>query len=306
MAISQVRAQINGTWHTLSYNSSTGLYEKTITAPSTTSYHQSGHYYPVTVEAENTAGTKTTVNDQTPDIGDSLKLYVKERVKPTITITSPGAGAYVTNSKQPIVFQLRDEAGGSGIDISSLVLKIDGGASIGHGSSGMVCTPVTNGYHCTYTPPSALSEGPHTVTIDVSDNDGNAADQASRTYTVDTIPPVLNLTHPEDGFITNNASMVVQGTTNDATSTPVTITITLNSVDQGPVTVTSGAFSKTVTLAEGDNTIVVTATDAAGKTTTVTIEGVLDTSAPEIVSVTIEPNPVDAGETMIVKVTVSG
>jgi len=307
MAIQQVRAQVNGVWHVLSYNSSTGKYEKTITAPNTTSYNvNAGHYYPVTVEATNTAGTVTTVNDNDGTVGNSLKLVVKEKVKPTISITSPGAGAFVINNKQPIVFQLRDEAGGSGINIDSLVLKIDGGTSIGKSSSGMVCTPVTNGYDCTYTPPSALSDGSHTVTINVSDFDGNAANQASRSYTVDTVPPILNVTNPINGFITNTAAMVIQGSTNDATSSPVTVTIKLNGVDQGAVPVTSGNFSKSITLANGSNTIVITSKDAAGRETVVTITGTLDTSAPIISAVTITPNPVDAGNTMIISVTVSG
>lgn len=307
MAIQQVRAQVNGVWHVLSYNSSTGKYEKTITAPNTTSYNvNAGHYYPVMVEATNTAGTVTTVNDNDGTVGNSLKLVVKEKVKPTINITSPGAGAFVINNKQPIVFQLRDEAGGSGINIDSLVLKIDGGTSIGKSSPGMVCTPVTNGYDCTYTPPTVLSDGTHTVTINVSDFDGNAANQASRTYTVDTVPPILNVTNPTNGFITNTAAMVIQGSTNDATSSPVTVTIKLNGVDQGAVPVTSGNFSKSITLANGSNTIVITSKDAASRETVVTITGTLDTSAPIISAVTITPNPVDAGNTMIISVTVSG
>lgn len=307
MTISTVKATINGITHDLVYNAGTGKYEKTITAPNVTSYNvNAGHYYPVTVEATNTAGTKTTVNDATPTIGNSLKLTVKEKVKPTISITSPGAGAYVINNKQPIVFQLRDEANGSGINLATLALKIDGGTTIGSGSAGMVCNAVTNGYDCTYTPQAALADGSHTVTINVSDFDGNTATQASRTYTIDTVPPVLNVANPANNFITNNPSMVVQGTTNDATSSPVTVTIKLNNVDQGPVTVTSGNFSKSITLAEGANTIVVTTTDAAGKTTTVTVTGTLDTSVPVISSVTITPNPVDAGETMVISVAVSG
>ena len=125
------------------------------------------------VKATNTAGTSVTVDTTDATVGNSLKLRVKETVKPTINITSPGSGSYVTNNRQPIVFQLRDEAGGSGIKITSLALKIDGGAAVGNGSSGMVCAAVTNGYDCTYTPPSALSDGAHTVTINVSDNDDN-------------------------------------------------------------------------------------------------------------------------------------
>lgn len=307
MAIEQVRVMINGTWHTLTYNSANQRYEKTITAPNVTSYNvNEGHYYPVTVEATNTASTKTTVNDLTPTIGSSLQLKVLEKVKPAISITSPGSGSYVSNSRQPIVFQLRDEVNGSGIDISTFALKIDNGTTINSTSPGMVATKVTNGYDCTYTPPSALADGAHTITINVKDFDGNTANQASRTYTIDTVPPTLNVTNPSDGFITNNATMVVQGTTNDATSTPVVVDIKLNGVDQGPVTITSGSFSKTITLAEGNNTIVVTSTDASSQSTVVTIQGVLDTSVPVVNNVTITPNPVDAGATMIISVEVTG
>ena len=83
------------------------------------------------------------------------------------------------------------------------------------------------------------------------------------------------------------------------------ITVTLNSADQGPVTVqANGSFSKTVTLAEGANTIVVTATDAAGKVSTVTRNVTLDTSVPQIVSAGITPNPADAGATVTITVVV--
>ena len=86
MAISQVRAQVNGTWYTLTYNSSTGKYDATITAPGATSFHQSEGYYNVQVEATNTAGTKGTADGTTLT---GLRLVVKERVAPVITILSP-------------------------------------------------------------------------------------------------------------------------------------------------------------------------------------------------------------------------
>lgn len=307
MAISTVKVQINGTWYNLNYNSTTGKYEAAITAPNITSYNvNSGHYYPVTVQAMNTAGTSTTINDSDASLGNSLKLKVKEKVKPTIAITSPGNEAYVVNSKQPIVFQLRDETNGSGIDLSTLSLQIDSGTLIKNGSSGLVCTAVTGGYNCTYTPPTALSDGSHTVKINVNDYDNNVAAQVIRTYTIDTVPPVLNISNPGNGFITNTAALVVQGTTNDITSTAVTVTIKLNGVDQGTVTVSGGTFSKAITLANGSNTIVITATDAAGKSTTVTITGTLDTSAPVIGSVSITPNPVDTEGSVIISVEVTG
>ena len=306
MAISSVQVYLNGSWYTLAYNSGTGKYEGTLTAPGSTSYNQPDHIYAMQIRATNTAGTITTVGTSDATVGNSLKLRVLESVKPTINITSPGAGSYVTNSQQPVVFQLRDESGGSGVNLAMLALKIDGGATIGSGSPGMVCSPVTNGYDCTYTPPSALADGSHTVTINASDNDGNAATQVSRAYTIDTVPPVLNVTNPANNFLTNTAVLVVQGITNDATSSSVTVTIRLNGADQGAVNVTGGSFSKSISLAEGANTIVVRSTDAAGKYSEVTRTGTLDSSVPVISAVSITPNPADTGETMIITVEVVG
>lgn len=145
----------------------------------------------------------------------------------------------------------------------------------------------------------------HTIKIDASDNDGNAATQKSVTFKVDTVPPTLSVTSPADGLVTNQAALTVKGTTNDATSSPVKVTIKLNSGVAESVTVGSdGNFSKALTLVAGTNTITVVATDSAGKTTTVTRTVKLDTSAPVIKSVTLNPNPVDAGKTFIISVEV--
>lgn len=304
MAVSTVKVTINGTTYDLAYNSSTGKYEKTITAPGTTSYNvNSGHYYPVQVQATDEAGNTTTKDDSDSTLGSSLKLRVKETTKPTVAITSPSTGAKLTTASPTITFQLRDAD--SGIDISSLSLKIDGGAAIGNTATGMTCTAVTGGYNVTYACQSALSEGSHTISIDISDNDGNSATTTSTTFTVDTVPPVLNISNPADGLITNNSSLTVSGTTNDATSSPVTVTIKLNGTDQGTVSLSSGSFSKALTLAQGSNTIVVRSTDSAGKYSEVTRTVTLDTTPPTISAVSVTPNPVDAGNTFTISVTVS-
>ena len=51
--------------------------------------------------------------------------------------------------------------------------------------------------------------------------------------------------------------------------------------------------------------LTVIATDKAGKSTTVTRNVTLDTGAPTIRSVTMTPNPVDAGKTFIISVEVT-
>ena len=299
MAIKTVKATINGQTYDLTLNSASGKWEATITAPGKTSYNLAGGYYNVSVEATNEAGTKGSADASTVD---GLKLVVKETVAPVITIVSPTAGAYVANSKQPVVFNITDETGGSGVDISTLVVKQDGTAVA---AANITHTAITNGYSVTCTPSAALSDGSHTVTINCKDHDGNAAAEKSTTYTVDTVPPTLNVTSPADGLITAASSVTVAGTTNDATSSPVVITISLNGTDQGTIPVgTGGTFSKVVTLKEGSNTIIVKARDSAGKESSVTRTVTLDTSVPKIKAATITPNPVDTGKTMVISVTI--
>lgn len=299
MAIKTVQAVINGQTYNLTYNSASGRWEGTAQAPSTTSYNLAGGYYSVSVTATNEAGTQGTADGGTVS---GLRLVVKEKIAPVITIVSPSTGAYISNSKQPVVFTIVDEAGGSGVDLSTLVVKLDGTAVA---SATITSSAITNGYQVTYTPATALSEGEHTVTVSCSDHDGNAADVKSTTYRVDTVPPVLNITSPVDGLITATAALTIAGTTNDATSSPVTVTIKLNDKDQGAVTVASnGSFTKAVTLATGSNTIQVTATDAAGQTSTVSRTVTLDTTVPKIVSATITPNPADTGASVIISIQV--
>ena len=305
MAISKVRVQINGTWTTLTYNSTSGAYEATITAPTITSFNRTGGYYPVTVEATNTAGTVTTVNDTHATLGNSCKLRVQENVKPTVTIVSPTSGARVINNKQPVVFNVVDETNGSGIDIQSVVVHLDDREQ---NDLTLEKTAITNGYRYTFIPGTALSDGDHRFSAQVSDNDGNTSTVVSIVFTVDTVAPTLNITSPAEGIITSSVSMVVSGTTNDATSSPVTVTLQLDSGTAQSITVASnGSFTSTLSsLSDGTHKVVIVAKDAAGKTTSVTRNFTVDTSKPVISSITISPNPADTGATMTIKVVVTG
>ncbi len=303
MAVKTVQVIINGAVTTLSYNGQTGKYEATITAPSKSSYNvNAGHYYPVTVKATDEAGNVTTKTDTDTTLGASLKLKVKEKVAPTITISSPTAGSYLTTNKPTIKWKVTDAD--SGVNPSTIGITIDNGSKVTGDS--ITKTTVSGGYECTYTPGSALADGSHTVKIDASDFDGNAAAQKSVSFKIDTVPPTLSISSPSDKLITNKTAITVTGKTNDATSSPVTVTIKLNSGNAEAVEVgADGAFSKALTLAVGSNTITVVAKDAAGKSTTVTRTVIVDQTAPVIKSITINPNPVDAGKTYVISVEVT-
>lgn len=312
MSVQSVKATINGQEYTLTLNSSTGKYEATVTAPTQTSGMNSGGvapgvgsaasgkgYYPVILTATDDAGNTTIIDDTHSTFGESCRLKVKETVAPVAAFTYPSASATITSNKPGIQVKFTDS--GSGINPSTCKIKVDSGSEQSVTLSGSGDT-----YTGTYTPSSALSDGSHTVTVYAYDYDGNKSNVASVSFKIDTVPPVLNVTAPTEGLVTNNASVTVTGTTNDATSSPVTLTVKLNSGSAQSVTVnTNGAFSKALTLTTGTNTITVVATDAAGKSTTIVRTVILDTGAPVFGSVTITPNPSNTGASFTISVEVT-
>lgn len=301
MSVKTVQAIVNGQTYTLTLNSTTGKYEATITAPSTSSYPKTGHYYGVQVKATDDAGNITTVDQNHAMLGTSLQLIVKEKVAPVSTITSPTANALIITNKPTITWKVTDAD--SGVDPNTISVTIDSGSKI---TSGITKTEISNGYQCSYTPTAALSDGSHTIKVDAKDHDGNAAAQKSVTFKIDTVAPTLSVTTPANGLVTNNTSCTVSGTTNDVTSSPCTVTIKHNNNAAVSVTVNdNGSFSKAFTLAAGSNTFTIVSTDSAGKSTTVTRTVTLDTTAPVISTVTLTPNPVDAGKTFVISVTVT-
>lgn len=292
MAITKVRVKINGTWTNLTKNSS-GKWTGSVTAPASTSYNQSGGYFPITVEATNSAGTVTTVDATDTTLGSVLRLVVKETTKPVIKLVQPSNGAYISNNQLPIIFEVTDETGGSGVNASTVALKL-AGTTYKDGSTGMSKTAITDGYRFTFTPQAALSDGAKAIEITASDHDGNAAAKATASYTVDTVPPTLTISSPQDGLATNQKNVVLNGITNDTLSSPVTVTVMHGSASYTPAVANDGSFSQALVLTEGVNTIQIVSTDAAGKSTTINLTVTLDTSVPTIKSATFAPNPVNA------------
>lgn len=294
MAVKTVQYIFNGQTYNLTLDASTGKYKATVLAPSKSSYSQDGHKYGGSVIATDDAGNSTTINQSDATLGANLLLRVLEKVAPTLAFTYPTAGAYITNATPAIRFKVTDDD--SGVNPDTIVIKVDG-AKV---TTAFTKTTITGGYECSYTPGTALADGAHTVSIEASDYDGNAASAETVSFTVDTIPPTLTLTNPADGLIANKAALVVSGETDDVTSKPVTVT-----VNGASVAVSSdGSFSKEITLVNGSNTITVVAADKAGKTTTVTRKVTLDTGAPVFKGITLTPNPVDCGKTFIISVEV--
>ena len=292
MAVKTAQYLFNGQTYNLTYNQASGRWEATVTAPSKSSYSQTDHVLGGTIKATDVAGNTTTVDQSHATLGSALKVRVKEKVAPVISITAPSSGAYITNTTPSIEFTVTDADSG----VASIAVALDGTAI-----SSITKTAVTGGYKCTCKPASALKDGSHTISITATDNDGNASAAKTSTFAVDTVPPTLSITAPAESLVTNKTTVTVTGKTDDATSKPVTITVNGAAATVG----TDGSFSKDVSLTNGANKITIIATDKAGKTTTVVRNVTLDTAAPVIKSISITPNPVDCGKTFIISVEIT-
>lgn len=252
MALTRVRAQFDGQWYELTYNSATHAYEAEITPPAT-SFHQPGGYYNITAEAVNDSGV-TTVTDGENIPG--LRLVVLEKKAPTLTLVAPAAG-YVATNTPVIILEAVDEAGGSGVDKDALSVHIDG-AEI----SDAEFEAITDGYQISCAVTTPLTEGRHTLTASIRDNDGNLT-ELSAAYIVDTVPPSLYASPLP--VLVDVESVRVTGITNDVTGPPVVVTVTNNGSDTGAVEVKpDGAFIHTVPLEVGENFLTLKATDGAG------------------------------------------
>ena len=320
--VNSVTVTIDGTPIVL--ESQDGLtWTKTAVAPTASSYNMAGGYYPLTVTATYETGTSTTVSgtsdttDATYDatLSPQCRLTVKETYRPTIRIISPSSNSYLKTSTQAIEIEVVDNANGqttgfSGISASSIRVTF---ASVKLGENftsdyddfveANAITAISGGYRISGSFEFEDSDD-WTITVNASDNDGNSAVAATTTFTIDTEAPMLSVTSPVNNFKTANSTLTITGTTNDSSSGPVTVSVTVDGTDFGTIPVqANGSFSGTITLtSSGDKTVVITATDTAGNSTPISRAVYYSSDAPTIKSVTMVPNPVDGGQTYIITV----
>lgn len=266
-----------------------------------------GGYYGVQIIATDNADNETTIDQDDSTWGTELRLPAFEGVKPTVAITYPSADSRINTCTPTITAQLRDND--SGVDPSTLDLRINGGSKITQGAPGLTLTPVEGGYDLSYAVPDALPEGSTTISIGVSDKDGNAADPASITCTIAVTAPTISLSSPTEGLVTNQSNVLIEGITSDDQLTSVTLTATVNSHDQGTITIDSqtGAFSLRANpshMQEGSNTIIVKVVDATGLEAEITRTVTLDTVAPRIVEVIGVTDRVHVGAPFVIRVKV--
>ena len=257
-----------------------GSWEGILTAP-----ENPGSYSILVVatdEVGNTAGSSAAYAvEQKPDLG--LSVESPPSLLDTQSVTLSGE---VTNALGDATVTIS-----SPVDTETLTLNADGPFSTEIG----------------------LEEGDNTITVEVSDSDGRTVTETVTT-TVDTGSPVLTLNAPATS---DSTEVTITGTVSDAGDIAAT-SLSVNS-ESTPVTLDSnGEFSQTVTLDDGENTITLSATDAAGNensvTQTTTVS--LDTTPPTVTleapatstesTVTVTGTVVDESEVDSVSLSVDG
>jgi len=146
-----------------------------------------------------------------------------------------------------------------------------------------------------------LTNGLNTVTLHAADLAGNTATtnfSVTLDYSTDTTPPVLNLIWPQDGTAIGGGNFSVQAQVDDATATVMASLNGGTNTFQGVVERSGAVWFNNLPLAEGTNTLSLTATDAAGNASTTNI-----TLIKAAVSVTMDPLPDDQLNQSLVSVT---
>jgi methionine-rich copper-binding protein CopC len=237
-------------------------------------------------------GTYTAQAEQTDDAGNmgtsAADTFAVDTIGPALTFTAPGDGGF-TNDDTPLLSGAIGTATG---DFASVSVTIDGGTPNEQ-------TPGANllagqWFALPYIP---LSEGPHTLKLEQSDDAGNKT-TLNAAFTVDMTAPSIALVSPADNAVTGSTP-TVSGTTSD----PATVTV---HVLKGGSTVQTLAASPsgmswsvaTGVLAPGNYSTYAEVTDAAGNHAQ-TISHAFRVNAPPVASFVANPASPQVGDTVV-------
>jgi hypothetical protein len=131
---------------------------------------------------------------------------------------------------------------------------------------------INGGAQQVYAAPFQLPDGNVTLTYYARDRQGNQEDVQTFTAKVDATAPTITITLPTDGTVTAQTTIGVQG----KTEAGATLTVAGAAV---PVSA-QGEFQTQVTLTDGQQSIVFTATDVAGNVGQAQLKVTLDTTPP--------------------------
>ncbi|MCE5262102.1 MAG: chitobiase/beta-hexosaminidase C-terminal domain-containing protein [Deltaproteobacteria bacterium] len=206
------------------------------------------------------------------DAAKSVTAAFADIGKPTGSISYAG-GAYTGAGTVTLTLSASDAAG-----VTAMSFSWDGGTS---------WSP-EEPYGTTTSWNLGTVDGLKTAYVKFKDGAGNWSDPFRLDLTLDTTGSALTV--GSFGSCTNNPALMISGTASDALSGLKGVT-----VNGTAAAVSSGSFTRQLTLASGDNTIVIVAEDNAGNATTVNRFITLDQTSPALMVTTpAEQGSIDA------------
>jgi hypothetical protein len=178
-------------------------------------------------------------------------LFITQDITPPILLVEFPPEEYVTNDRVLDVSGLTEE--------ERVTVTVDG-----------LAVAVENGL---FTMPMTLKEGLNVVEVQAVDAARNHK-YMTLMVTYDVTPPQVEMVYPVVDEAVNKSTVMVSGHVEADVSEVL--------VNQVPVAIRNGVFSKNFKLAEGENQILVQVTDRAGNSITRSYTLTLDTLSPEL------------------------
>ena len=228
---------------------------------------------------EGAATITAEIRDLTGNTGATTSTFTVDTVAPAVSVTAP---AGPVNSAAPAASVTYSDSG-SGIDSASLRILLDvtdvtGLFAVGAGEA-VGTLP-------------ALSEGPHTLQVTVSDRAGNPS-TATGPFVVDTAPPVAAFVTPADDSFLNTPAPAIELSFGDGTGSgvdPASLRVFLTRGDEAETEITSlftiaadkatGQIPSSSALTDATYHLRATLNDRAGNPGTARATFELDTVAP--------------------------
>ena len=190
------------------------------------------------------------VTDANGKTADATVVFSVRLPVPTVSIDTPAAGQIYDHGKPAIA---GDFSGAGTVEVS---LSIDGDA---------VDAVVNDNNQFTYTPADALSDGGHTVAVEVTDANGRTA-ETSVVFTVDIPGPAVAILSPAPGQTYDDGKPVIRVEYSGMTDVEVT-TFTVNGEDvEVEPEDNQFAYTPANALETGEYHVVVEVTDENEKT----------------------------------------
>lgn len=213
--------------------------------------------------------------DAAGNSAETIITVTRDSQAPVITITTPQDGT-VTNQEQIVIQGSADGATVLSLDGVTLSLAADGSFSSGN---------------------IALNEGENSFNLVAADEAGNTA-ELSLTITRDSITPLITLTEPVDGLITNAEEQAFSGSVSEAAN------LSFNGIDI-PLAADNSFTIAPIPLNNGANVFNFVATDAAGNSSQLSVTVTRDMAGPVVTISSPANNTLTNNDSIVVTGTVS-